>query len=72
VDTHVLQIATKHYGFRGLSGTRQTISPKLYEAISDKFHGVWGNYADWAHSVNFSFCVKNALTPVCRYCSLPI
>ena len=56
VDTHVLQIATKHYGFRGgVSGTKQAMSPKLYEAISDKFHGVWGNYAGWAHSVTFSF-----------------
>jgi N-glycosylase/DNA lyase len=53
VDTHVLQIATKHYGFRGLSGTKQTMSPKLYEVRSDKFHGVWGNHAGRAHSVSF-------------------
>jgi hypothetical protein len=57
VDTHVLQIATKHYGFRGgVSGTKQAMSPKLYEAISEKFHGVWGNYSGWAHSVSFSVC----------------
>ncbi|KAN0141005.1 DNA glycosylase [Lactarius tabidus] len=58
VDTHVLQIATKHYGFRGLSGTKQAMSPKMYEAISEKFHGVWGNYAGWAHSVLFTADLK--------------
>ena len=63
VDTHVLQIATKHYGFRGVSGTKQAMSPKLYETISEKFHGVWGNYAGWAHSVSFSFRARNALIP---------
>lgn len=41
----------KHYGFRGASGTKQAMSPKLYEAISAKFHDVWGEYAGWAHSV---------------------
>jgi N-glycosylase/DNA lyase len=58
VDTHVLQIAMKHYGFRGVSGTKQAMSPKLYEAISDKFHGAWGNYAGWAHSVLFTADLK--------------
>jgi len=58
VDTHVLQIATKHYGFRGASGTKQTMSPKLYEAISEKFQNVWGNYAGWAHSVLFTADLK--------------
>jgi N-glycosylase/DNA lyase len=41
----------KHYGFRGASGTKQAMSPKLYEAISGKFYDVWGEYAGWAHSV---------------------
>ena len=41
----------KHYGFRGASGTKQAMSPKLYEAISEKFHNLWGEYAGWAHSV---------------------
>jgi N-glycosylase/DNA lyase len=52
VDTHVHQIAMKHYGFRGASGTKQAMSPKLYEAISEKFYIVWGEYAGWAHSVS--------------------
>jgi N-glycosylase/DNA lyase len=34
------------------------MSPKLYEGISDKFHGVWGNYAGWAHSVLFTADLK--------------
>src|SRR6266702_4379493 len=34
------------------------MSPKLYEAISEKFHGVWGDYACWAHSVSFPFRSK--------------
>jgi hypothetical protein len=40
------------------------MSPKFYEAISEKFHGVWGNYTDWAYSVSFSFrsLANNALT----------
>ncbi len=54
----------KHYGFRGVSGTKQAISTKLYEAIGEKFQSVWGNYAGWAHSVGFPFCSRvNALTP---------
>lgn len=27
------------------------MSPKLYDAISEKFQNVWGDYAGWAHSV---------------------
>jgi N-glycosylase/DNA lyase len=58
VDTHVHQIATKHYGFRGMSGTKQTMSPKLYDAISEKFRNIWGDYAGWAHSVLFTAELK--------------
>jgi len=69
VDTHVHQIATKHYGFRGASGTRQTMSPKLYEAISERFYNMWGEYAGWAHSVLFTADLKafadyGLLTPI--------
>lgn len=58
VDTHVHQIAMKHYGLRGVSGTKQAMSPKLYQAISEKFHSVWGDYAGWAHSVLFTSDLK--------------
>ncbi|KAI0256938.1 DNA glycosylase [Lactifluus subvellereus] len=59
VDTHVHQIAVKHYGFRGASGTKQAMSPKLYDAISEKFYSVWGDYAGWAHSVLFTADLKS-------------
>ncbi|KAH9993756.1 DNA glycosylase [Russula vinacea] len=58
VDTHVHQIAMKHYGFRGTSGTKQTMSPKLYDAISENFHDIWGDHAGWAHSVLFTAELK--------------
>jgi len=58
VDTHVHQIVVKHYGFRGASGTKQAMSPKLYDAISEKFYNVWGAYAGWAHSVLFTADLK--------------
>ncbi|KAI0306353.1 DNA glycosylase [Multifurca ochricompacta] len=69
VDTHVHQIAMKHYGFRGVSGAKQAMSPKLYDVISERFHGVWGDYAGWAHSVLFTADLKafsdyGLLTPV--------
>jgi hypothetical protein len=64
----------KHYGFRGVSGTKQAMSPKLYDSISEKFYNVWGDYAGWAHSVrlcpNFNKG-STMLTPVFRYYSLP-
>ena len=45
----------KHYGFRGVSGTKQAMSPKLYDAISEKFHNLWGDYAGWAQSVRLLY-----------------
>jgi len=58
VDTHVHQIAMKHYGFRGVSGNKQAMSPKLYDAISERLYEVWGDYAGWAHSVLFTADLK--------------
>ncbi|KAL0063738.1 8-oxoguanine glycosylase ogg1 [Marasmius tenuissimus] len=49
-DTHVHQIAVKHYGVKSSSG-KSTMSPKLYEEINTKLVNVWGPYAGWAHSV---------------------
>jgi N-glycosylase/DNA lyase len=54
----------KHYGFRGASGTKQAMSPKLYDAISEKFYSVWGDYAGWAHSVRFC-CNKRYNADAC-------
>ncbi|KAM5534072.1 hypothetical protein V8D89_012253 [Ganoderma adspersum] len=58
VDTHVQQIATKYYGFRGPTKTG-TMSPKLYEEVSSKLAAVWGDYAGWAHSVLFTSDLKS-------------
>jgi N-glycosylase/DNA lyase len=51
VDTHVHQIALKHYGFKSKSRGKATMTPKLYEELNAKFLSIWGNYAGWAHSV---------------------
>lgn len=52
VDTHVHQIAIKHYGLRGASGTKANMNPKLYDEVNSKLAKVWGDYAGWAHSVS--------------------
>jgi N-glycosylase/DNA lyase len=31
------------------------MSPKLYDAISEKFHDIWGDHAGWAHSVRLLY-----------------
>ncbi len=51
VDTHVHQIASKHYGMKLASG-KGTMTPKLYEAVNEKLTAVWGDYAGWAHTVS--------------------
>lgn len=52
VDTHVYQIAIKHYGIPGKSGTKANMTPKLYDEVNSKLAKVWGDYAGWAHSVS--------------------
>ncbi|KAG6837287.1 hypothetical protein H0H93_011889 [Arthromyces matolae] len=60
VDTHVYQIATKHYGLRSKSdGKKVNMTPKLYEELNSKFFNVWGHYAGWAHSVLFTADLKS-------------
>jgi N-glycosylase/DNA lyase len=53
VDTHVHQIALKHYGLKSTSRGKATMTPKLYEELSAKFFSIWGDYAGWAHCVSF-------------------
>ncbi|KAI0341835.1 N-glycosylase/DNA lyase [Trametopsis cervina] len=57
VDTHVHQIAVKHYGLSG-SKTKAATNPALYEQVNTKLVGVWGEYAGWAHSVLFTSDLK--------------
>ena len=53
VDTHVHQIAHKHYGVKmpSAKGGKVPMTPKLYEEVATKLADVWGDYAGWAHSV---------------------
>ncbi|EPS95441.1 hypothetical protein FOMPIDRAFT_1168618 [Fomitopsis schrenkii] len=62
VDTHVHQIAMKHYGMSGSSKGKTAMNPKLYEAVSSKLTDVWGDYAGWAHSVLFTSDLKSFAT----------
>jgi N-glycosylase/DNA lyase len=55
IDTHVLQIALKHYGFKNVGRGKATMTPKLYEELTTKFLSIWGDYAGWAHTVGFRF-----------------
>jgi len=59
VDTHVHQIALKHYGFKSMSRGKATMTPKLYEELNHKFLSIWGDYAGWAHSVLFTADLKS-------------
>ncbi|THU87254.1 DNA glycosylase [Dendrothele bispora CBS 962.96] len=53
VDTHVHQIAIKHYGLKGsANGKKINMTPKIYEEVNKKLVDVWGDYAGWAHSVS--------------------
>ncbi|KAF7973402.1 hypothetical protein HWV62_15193 [Athelia sp. TMB] len=59
VDTHVHQIAIKHYGLRGSSSVKASMTPKLYDEVNAKLANVWGDYAGWAHSVLFTADLKS-------------
>ncbi|KAF8843580.1 DNA glycosylase [Paxillus ammoniavirescens] len=60
VDTHVHQIAMKHYGFHTPGGSKGKVAmtPKLYDEINSKLADIWGDYAGWAHSVLFTADLK--------------
>lgn len=65
VDTHVQQIAVKHYKLKGIKA-KTAMSPKLYEEVATRLTAVWGEYAGWAHSVRLTvsvLCSNLTLTP---------
>ncbi|KAJ6596983.1 DNA glycosylase [Mycena vulgaris] len=64
VDTHVHQIAIKHYGLKGSLTSKANMTPKLYEEISTRLVAVWGDYAGWAHSVLFTSDLKAFSSPI--------
>jgi len=59
VDTHVHQIAVKHYGFPGSSKAKTAMTPRLYDDVNQKLVSIWGDYAGWAHSVLFTSDLKS-------------
>lgn len=54
VDTHVYQIAARHYLKHLTVSKKANISEKTYNEISDKLQSVFGPHAGWAHSVLFT------------------
>lgn len=52
MDTHVHQIAIKHYGLRTVGGSKGkgTMTPRIYDEVATKLADIWGEYAGWAHS----------------------
>lgn len=52
VDTHVWQIAQRDYKFG--KGKHSSLTKQTYDAIGDKFRGLWGQEAGWAQSVLFT------------------
>lgn len=57
VDTHVHQIAIKHYGMKGSTSGKTNMTPKLYDEVNSKLFSVWGDYAGWAHCVRYFYSV---------------
>jgi len=62
VDTHVHQIAMKHYGVSGSLKGKSAMTPKLYDEVSTRLSALWGEYAGWAHSVLFTSDLKSFAT----------
>lgn len=60
VDTHVHQIAIKHYGLRTVGGSKRkgVMTPRIYDEVATKLADIWGEYAGWAHSVLFTADLK--------------
>lgn len=55
IDTHIWQIAKKHY--KGMPGTK-SLTIKAYKAIGEKFRSVFGPFAGWAHLVLFAAKIR--------------
>jgi len=58
IDTHIWQVAFKHYRFKGLPGlngkTKVSMTKDVYKALGEGFRGVFGERAGWAHLVLFA------------------
>ncbi|XP_043933977.1 N-glycosylase/DNA lyase isoform X1 [Protopterus annectens] len=62
VDTHVWQIAKRHY-LPHLGSDNKTLTDRLYKEIGNYFHNLWGPYAGWAQSVLFCSDLKKFQSP---------
>ncbi|KAF2863378.1 DNA glycosylase [Piedraia hortae CBS 480.64] len=60
VDTHVWQIAKRHYNFFPSAGRKETgnLNKALYDQVANGFRTLWGREAGWAHSVLFAADLK--------------
>lgn len=54
MDTHVYQIAVKHYGYHTKGKASSALTPKMHAEIARKLQDIWGVYAGWAHCVLFT------------------
>lgn len=56
VDTHVWQIAARHYMPK--LNSAKSVTPAIYNQIGNHFRTLWGELAGWAHSILFSADLK--------------
>lgn len=49
VDTHILQIARQHYGFKS---SNKTVTPTVNSTVSNIFRKIYGSKAGWAQTVS--------------------
>jgi N-glycosylase/DNA lyase len=58
IDTHIWQVACKHYRFPGipqLNGkTKASLTKNVYKALGEGFRNVFGPKAGWAHLILFA------------------
>lgn len=69
IDTHIFQIAQQSYMPEALKKAK-SVTPKIYDDISNKFRDIYGEYAGWAQAVsisvlNFQILLKKIIF---RYC----
>jgi N-glycosylase/DNA lyase len=58
IDTHIWQVACKHYRFKGLpvlnGRTKASMTKTVYKALGEGFREVFPRYAGWAHLILFA------------------
>lgn len=58
IDTHIWQVACKHYRFKGLPAlngkTKASMTKTVYKALGEGFREVFPRHAGWAHLILFA------------------